>query len=1013
MMPAPKLYNWTTKQWDIVPDDKVTEGVANGDYSFEHGIQVPAVGPDGDLVNIPSQNVREAFQNGGYRWQTADDQKAWEQSQNEAIDEAHFGDGGDDSSGIFGHAADAALAHVAMGGLPGSGFIAHGMANAMGKDPAEFDHAYQQLTERNPKASFAGDLGGALLNPVVGAVGKAGQAVGEAGMLGADLASGLGESGVLASRAGRIVDDFAPQIVRGMAEGGYFAAHDTLNEAALGDPGEAAEHLLSNVGMGLIFGGVGGAAAEGFSKGASPIKNILSDKLDALGLFAQKAAQKSAKGAILPTLPAEARGAASELIGNQELRNIVFGAKDSEEAQDVIKSLSSDISSTTAEAQAAAKQHMSDFRYSIKNEPRAVQNEINAALNSAGSEFNEATNEMYSGFQGEKALLSGQLAQDGRPGTFFQPMVHDVEKLIDALRGDGNAVAKQKANELSTYLEAQKAGIARDLNVPVDHPDLHLGVSAGQEQRLAQRFREIAQSTKSSLPADLQARLDTFHDGLTSIMHGQEEFGGAVKKLDDKYTAYTKLRDFLDEKTGGLKGDIVRRLQVDPEYAHELDTIMTHFPDTAPILQNFKRAIEDPLQMQVHLNTLKQAIREGGAETYGRMGVEDYSKLADMIGSADLQAKAETLRRVQAASQTSGPISKLAANLQALGRPVPEIFKKLEPHQDGLEKLAGLLGGIEPTVIERMLTKMTRGAVKGSLFSVLAPVIGSAVGHTMFHGPLGYVAGGVASVAARRLFNPIANIEALTRLQNGIQKGFKLINKATDGAVNALTQPELRTIAAAAGPALPSDKKKTYQSRMDYLTKLKDPDTMATHLEARLGSNDAAPNITAAIHGQYAKTVDFLTGKMPQDPLMHQGLMGHDSPYVPSDMEMAKFERYHQAAVDPVSALKNIAAMRSTPQEIETLRTLYPNTFQRLQEGVVDAIMKPDIKLSFQQRVQIGQMFGIPTEASMRPDFVKAMQANFNNQAGQGPQSSGVKANPKVAFDPQSQSTETERITFQ
>src|ERR1044072_4107102 len=144
-MAAPKVYDWQSNQWMLVPDHEVTGGVASGRYTFEQGIQVPVVSPDGKMGTMPSERIQEACNN-GYRWATDDDSKAWQNRQQEQINEAVYGN---QTPAAFGQG-------FVKGYVPGATAIMEGMGalSGHGEDVAE---GLRQTEERNPGANLAGE----------------------------------------------------------------------------------------------------------------------------------------------------------------------------------------------------------------------------------------------------------------------------------------------------------------------------------------------------------------------------------------------------------------------------------------------------------------------------------------------------------------------------------------------------------------------------------------------------------------------------------------------------------------------------------------------------------------------------------------------------------------------------------------------------------------------------------------------------------------------------------------
>jgi hypothetical protein len=101
--------------------------------------------------------------------------------------------------------------------------------------------------------SIAGTVGGVALGG--GVIGKVGKAA-EGAVLGTRAAETVGVGRRALATAAKLG-----------AEGGAMEFPRAITEASLGDPGEAAEHLVAGVGIGAVLGGVGSLAASA-TKGA-------------------------------------------------------------------------------------------------------------------------------------------------------------------------------------------------------------------------------------------------------------------------------------------------------------------------------------------------------------------------------------------------------------------------------------------------------------------------------------------------------------------------------------------------------------------------------------------------------------------------------------------------------------------------------------------------------------------------------------------------------------------------
>ncbi len=990
-MAAPKVYDWQSNQWMLVPDHEVTQGVASGRYSFEEGLDVPVISPSGEYGTMPSQHVQDAFSKGKYRWATDEDLKAWQGRQQEQSKEAIYGDQTPLATGLG----------FVQGMVPGANTIMEGMG-ALSGHGADVQQGIKEVGQRNEGATLTGNILGTISPYSVGGAlaGKIGGA-----------AEGLAAN-ALSKTASGIVEKMGSKAFGSAMETAYFGLHNATNEAALGDPGEVAETLMAGLGRDLILGGAFGAGLEGARLAAPAFKKLFTGSMDALSAASEKAAEASAKGVILPTLSRDVKEGMASAIDDKAARDLYFfgGGKEA------IEKTQSELASTASEVESQARALKGELNYSIKGAPKELQGRVNEAITSAGGDLFQATEGLYADHAGQRLALNSAMDRSVNPGTIFEGVDKNTDRLIKTLERYGDSGAKAKAGEIETFINAQKVSVGLP-RVYDDASAYEALMNSGKEAQVAMELRERAMAGLDKLPERAQGMVKNYVDKLTEALHDHPEFGADIRSMDSKYAALNKLRDFVSEKTGGFTNSIVGKLKADPEYAAEFDAIMKRFPDVAPQLQAFQKSLGDAMQEQVHLNQIRQSIRDAGVKSYGRMGPDDFIEIAKSMGRQDLGLKAERLKALQNTliDQNAGPFTKYSAYLRALGRDVPESMMKFEQGQNTLLKLHELSGkASDGSFLENLLAKGARGTIKSAVMGAASSAIGSAVGHTMLAGPVGYAAGAIGGAMVKRALNPASTLETLTRLERGINKSYRALDSAFTAAVDGLTSNAATKTGTLAGIGYTNDlaaRKDSYKTRSDYLTQLQDPQFRANEAERRIGNAEGAPNITAAMHGQYSRGINFLATKAPVDPLAHQSLISDKTGWKPSDMELAKYERYVDAVENPTAALANIARGRVSSEEVETLKTVYPAIFQQLQDKVLDAIMKPDLKLSYQQRMQIGTLFSMPTDVSLRPNFISSMQQHLQNQATKF-KGSGPGSTPPQSPTATANQSETERITF-
>jgi hypothetical protein len=108
-----------------------------------------------------------------------------------------------------------------------------------------------------------------------------------------------------------------------------------------------------------------------------------------------------------------------------------------------------------------------------------------------------------------------------------------------------------------------------------------------------------------------------------------------------------------------------------------------------------------------------------------------------------------------------------------------------------------------------------------------------------------------------------------------------------------------------------------------------------------------------------------------------------------SPADRAKLYRYGDAAFKPLNAIDRIASGLGTPEDRETVQTLYPSLWKRFVEGAIKTMNKRE--RSYKDRVRASRALGVPMDQSMEPARFAQLQqlAGSNPAAAQQQQQQG------------------------
>jgi hypothetical protein len=151
------------------------------------------------------------------------------------------------------------------------------------------------------------------------------------------------------------------------------------------------------------------------------------------------------------------------------------------------------------------------------------------------------------------------------------------------------------------------------------------------------------------------------------------------------------------------------------------------------------------------------------------------------------------------------------------------------------------------------------------------------------------------------------------------------------------------------------------------------------------------------LNGHMQRAAQYLLDKAPKDPGTVQR-MGRTA-WKPDSLAIRRWSRYVQAVQNPMSAVEGVMNGTITPQAAEALRDMYPATFQRIQQQVWENADEIRANSSYDQRIRLSVLMGVPLEPSAQRSSVQFVQQQFAEreaaqQAPSGPRPGPAKPEP-------------------
>lgn len=162
------------------------------------------------------------------------------------------------------------------------------------------------------------------------------------------------------------------------------------------------------------------------------------------------------------------------------------------------------------------------------------------------------------------------------------------------------------------------------------------------------------------------------------------------------------------------------------------------------------------------------------------------------------------------------------------------------------------------------------------------------------------------------------------------------------------------------------------QNNLNRLNNTDDAVDLIAKRTARIAN--ASPETAVAMQEKLAAGALFLNSKLPK-PAVNQGAFVRK--YVPSTLEVAKFERYLQAVEKPLSIMQEIAQGTLTREHVEALQAVYPEIYKEIRVQMLDKIADGTLDVPYDRKIQIGILLDVPADSSLRPENLMQLQASI------------------------------------
>jgi hypothetical protein len=327
-----------------------------------------------------------------------------------------------------------------------------------------------------------------------------------------------------------------------------------------------------------------------------------------------------------------------------------------------------------------------------------------------------------------------------------------------------------------------------------------------------------------------------------------------------------------------------------------------------------------------------------------------------------------------------------------------------------LDKLRGVDKERVSSWLKNMLGETSEAGARGAVKRAAERVDGEAIGAAVKRGAEATQAALPGARKAIESANKKAAqkiLEARHAAERGIEAAAASVSKGSAGAMQRL----LPAVSYADVQTAPPDEwwKRTQKAITQGQA---DPQRLAEKVSEDVsGLADVLPATAQEIAAQQMRVFGYLADNMPRNPRPY--VLG-DREWKPAPGQLKAFRDLTLVATQPNALLPLVATGAATRAQVEAVRMLWPKKFDEIRGMVMRAVTDAAAEgkpVPYSSRIRLGQMLGVPLDASQLPGFASWIQqgsAQAQQQEEQRPAVRGnFKLNPKP-FMPLSMRT-TER----
>jgi len=818
-----------------------------------------------------------------------------------------------------------------LAGLAGAARgLTFGLSDVAGR-AVGLDDELAKLKEYNPKSSIGGEITGAIAPVVAATILSAGTAT-PAALAGQSAAQGAlrAAPSVLAATAGeaaaaKLGGGLLAKAAGTAVEGALYGTGTGISKAALDqrqdiDAADVGETLAAEIGLGALTGGAFSLAGSAVSKTAGAIA---------------KGAKSGISKAVNKLNGESLEAAAQANISDDLLRDSIKIGEKNEEALSAWRSLG------VAEDQLPKASTYKDGFVRRKGEflveSDSIAGRAEAAKAARGIKVltDNAETSILDGHTND-AIIPDAEAIIGKVSSFLDDKVKPLEEVYESLE------QSFVGTEIS---EKARKAVAKNI-LDLEAANIIPGSSA---ESAAKRYASAIETNATDLNKLKRIRTAVGNDLEASKRAGDFNLSDALYEIKDKLTEMRKtwVRKNI-ERTGLERGDSAKLIN------ETLETVANADKGYA----QYKTLVGDV------------------SEALGLKRNSSPSRIIEALEKKNDQTALKKLFNIQD-----------KRSLELIKKEMPEVFDSLQANfkNDIYKKSFVVVNGesvFSPKLFARNvkklnlnddMLKLVLGDAQTYRFKTFETAANSLPEKFMKgSAPWLSMQSGITATAVREAsdFALSRALELAPRIQKAI--------KSQENTIQTKFLNFLDRSSRVIKPAVLQGTLSTSQNDVDRIERIVDlsnnPEKLAEMLAENTRSiSDTDMDVGNEVSDSVIRAATFLAEKAPKKP-QTTDFFG-DSPFQPSDAELAKFNRYVKAVDAPLSIMDDLESGVLQPESVDAVATVFPRLYKRMVDNAM-SYAGSGKKLSYASKMQLATLLRMPVSSTMSPQFIQAMQAN-------------------------------------